>query len=79
MYIILVGKEEGTISEGPGPPTEGVSDVRRPTSKPPPGVQHTKGLPFIPYRDSVLTWLLKDTLGGNANTFMIASKLKIII
>lgn len=32
-------------------------------------------LPFIPYRDSVLTWLLKDTLGGNAKTVMIASKL----
>ena len=35
---------------------------------------HTPKLPFIPYRDSVLTWLLKDTLGGNANTFMIASE-----
>ncbi len=30
---------------------------------------------FIPYRDSVLTWLLKDSLGGNAKTIMIASKL----
>ncbi|ESO96716.1 hypothetical protein LOTGIDRAFT_147181 [Lottia gigantea] len=29
---------------------------------------------FIPYRDSVLTWLLKDSLGGNAKTIMIASK-----
>lgn len=28
---------------------------------------------FIPYRDSVLTWLLKDSLGGNAVTTMIAS------
>ena len=31
-------------------------------------------LPYIPYRDSVLTWLLKDSLGGNAKTIMIASK-----
>jgi kinesin family protein 16B len=30
---------------------------------------------FIPYRDSVLTWLLKDSLGGNARTIMIASEL----
>ncbi|KAK6635104.1 hypothetical protein RUM44_000353 [Polyplax serrata] len=29
--------------------------------------------PFVPYRDSVLTWLLKDTLGGNSNTIMIAT------
>ena len=32
---------------------------------------------FIPYRDSVLTWLLKDSLGGNSRTIMIASKFKI--
>ncbi|ESK87954.1 kinesin family protein [Moniliophthora roreri MCA 2997] len=32
-----------------------------------------KGDEFVPYRDSVLTWLLKDSLGGNSKTAMIAA------
>lgn len=32
-----------------------------------------KGSGQVPYRDSVLTWLLKDSLGGNSMTAMIAA------
>ncbi|RKF62045.1 putative kinesin-related motor protein [Erysiphe neolycopersici] len=32
-----------------------------------------KGVGQVPYRDSVLTWLLKDSLGGNSMTAMIAA------
>jgi hypothetical protein len=32
----------------------------------------TQRLEVVPYRDSVLTWLLKDSLGGNSKTAMVA-------
>uniref|UniRef100_A0A0N5A8N5 Kinesin-like protein unc-104 n=1 Tax=Syphacia muris TaxID=451379 RepID=A0A0N5A8N5_9BILA len=35
--------------------------------------KRTKGRTVIPYRDSVLTWLLRENLGGNSKTAMIAA------
>ncbi|KAF7545698.1 hypothetical protein G7Z17_g8984 [Cylindrodendrum hubeiense] len=37
------------------------------------GGKKKKGGGQVPYRDSVLTWLLKDSLGGNSMTAMIAA------
>ncbi|KAF2481426.1 hypothetical protein BDY17DRAFT_301324 [Neohortaea acidophila] len=43
-----------------------LADLSDPKTKKPKGMQ-------VPYRDSVLTWLLKDSLGGNSLTAMIAA------
>ncbi|KAF0312126.1 Kinesin-like protein KIF13A [Amphibalanus amphitrite] len=37
------------------------------------GKARSKADNFVPYRDSVLTWLLKDNLGGNSKTVMVAT------
>ncbi|KAF5659494.1 kinesin [Fusarium heterosporum] len=37
------------------------------------GGKKKKGGGQVPYRDSILTWLLKDSLGGNSMTAMIAA------
>eukprot|EP00045_Choanoeca_perplexa_P016108 m.212998 g.212998 ORF g.212998 m.212998 type:complete len:1764 (+) comp17171_c0_seq1:162-5453(+) len=37
------------------------------------GGKKKKDHAFVPYRDSTLTWLLKDNLGGNSKTVMVAT------
>ena len=40
--------------------------------------RHGNKKAYIPYRDSTLTYLLKDSLGGNAKTIMIASQYNVL-
>jgi hypothetical protein len=46
-----------------------ISALAEDASKSPKGVRRR----FVPFRDSVLTWLLRDTLGGCSETVMIAT------
>ncbi|KFQ58919.1 StAR-related lipid transfer protein 9, partial [Pelecanus crispus] len=50
---------EGESSHADSPSTGSIAGTRRPA--------------YIPYRDSILTWLLKDSLGGNSKTIMVAT------
>jgi DNA repair exonuclease SbcCD ATPase subunit len=44
-----------------------------PSSSPASSPQLSKAFNHVPFRDSVLTWVLKDSLGGNSKTFMLAT------
>lgn len=52
--------------------TGGGSGRNSPRTLTPRKGQRSAQLEVVPYRDSVLTWLLKDSLGGNSKTAMVA-------
>ncbi|KPI38311.1 Kinesin-like protein KIF1C [Cyphellophora attinorum] len=58
-------REHQQVTHNPGQSHSGTS---RSTSQ----VRTRKARDIVPYRDSILTWLLKDSLGGNSKTAMIA-------
>lgn len=62
------GDEIPLVSEG-----EEMSESRVKEMTPERGSETPVKQRFVPYRDSVLTWLLKDSLGGNSKTFMLAT------
>ncbi|XP_069340511.1 stAR-related lipid transfer protein 9 [Eulemur rufifrons] len=51
----------------------GDSGIPSSTSGASSGERPSRRQSYIPYRDSVLTWLLKDSLGGNSKTIMVAT------
>jgi hypothetical protein len=68
------GAEGDTLKEGSninksltvlGQVISGLAELNKPGA--------AKKTPFIPYRDSTLTWLLKENLGGNSKTYMIST------
>eukprot|EP00051_Salpingoeca_urceolata_P013775 m.174303 g.174303 ORF g.174303 m.174303 type:complete len:813 (-) comp17894_c0_seq1:256-2694(-) len=61
---VVVGRRRRSTS-----PTSRTTKNSRTRSSP----SLAKDMAFVPYRDSVLTWLLKESLGGNSATIMIAT------
>ncbi|ERS95786.1 hypothetical protein HMPREF1624_07861 [Sporothrix schenckii ATCC 58251] len=66
VIAALADPKSGTPRKGGGPAAKGK------TRQPARGTRAGSVDQIVPYRDSILTWLLKDSLGGNSKTAMIA-------
>lgn len=64
--LTTLGRVISTLSSLAEKPT---ATVKSPPTSP----TATSNTHFVPFRDSTLTWILRDSLGGNSKTYMIAN------
>uniref|UniRef100_A0A8C5TTH6 plus-end-directed kinesin ATPase n=1 Tax=Malurus cyaneus samueli TaxID=2593467 RepID=A0A8C5TTH6_9PASS len=65
--VDLAGSERADSTGAKGTRLKELTSMEKIVSK------KKKKTDFIPYRDSVLTWLLRENLGGNSRTAMVAA------
>ncbi|KAK3328485.1 P-loop containing nucleoside triphosphate hydrolase protein [Cercophora scortea] len=73
--LTTLGRVIAALADPKKPPprsTSSISSLLRPKSRAGNSSSSTNNTNVVPYRDSILTWLLKDSLGGNSKTAMIA-------
>ncbi|GBG29997.1 Kinesin-like protein [Hondaea fermentalgiana] len=82
LYLVdLAGSERVSASGATGARLKEAANINRSLSAlsdvikalTTPRAADTTGKQFVPYRNSALTWLLKESLGGNAKTVMLAT------
>lgn len=82
LYLVdLAGSERVSASGATGARLKEAANINRSLSAlsdvikalTTPRANDPSGKHFVPYRNSALTWLLKESLGGNAKTVMLAT------